>query len=320
MATAVRLPWIGTAADLRARRTITTPENVVLPVELASRGERAAAFLLDLAFMLVAVFVLFLGVFGIVAATPFDNDSWSIIFLLLAWFLLRNFYFTFFELAWNGATPGKRIFGIRVIDRGGGALRGEAVFARNLTREVEVFLPASLLLAGSSAGIDPWIALAMVGWMSVLMFMPLFNRDRLRIGDMIGGTWVVTAPKVILLPDMAQAEAAAAPASGVPGETIPAAPPAAPRAPRYRFQARQLAIYGIDELQALEHVLRQEGPNAAAMRDEVSRRIRRKIDWADDGAAVEPAAFLQAFYVALRAHLEARLLLGKRRRNKHDTA
>jgi len=71
-------------------------------------------------------------------------------------------------------------------------------------------------------------------------------------------------------------------------------------------------------LQTLEHILRQEGPHAAQVRDEVARRIQRKIGWQSPGQPVDPRAFLQAFYAAQRRHLEAKLLFGKRRQNKFD--
>jgi len=32
--------------------------------------------------------------------------------------------------------------------------------------------------------------------------MPLFNRDGLRVGDMVAGTLVIAAPKAALLPDL----------------------------------------------------------------------------------------------------------------------
>ena len=111
----------------------------------------------------------------------------------------------------------------------------------------------------------------------------------------------------VLLPDVAQAAAA--------GPENAAAPEAAGG---IRFTRQQLSVYGVEELQTLEHILRQDGPHAAQVRDEVARRIQRKINWEPPAAAVEPRAFLQAFYAAQRRHLEARLLFGKRRKNKFD--
>lgn len=298
------------AVDPAARRTIETPEGVLLPVDLASRGERAAAFLIDLFAIIVAIVALFL-IAGFAGISSDTMGAWFIIMLLLIFFFLRSFYFTFFELIWRGSTPGKRVFGLRVIDRGGGALRADAIFARNLMREIEVFIPAMILMVGprmaGDSGWGIWLYLMVLGWMGVLTLMPLFNKDRLRAGDLIAGTWVILAPKAVLLPDVAQA---AAPAPGAvvtdtAGEGI-------------RFTRQQLAVYGVEELQTLEHILRQDGPHAAQVREEVARRIQRKIGWEPPASAVDPRAFLQAFYAAQRRHLEAKLLFGKRRKNKFD--
>ena len=91
----------------------------------------------------------------------------------------------------------------------------------------------------------------------------------------------------------------------------------------YRFTAAQLGHYGVYELQTLEAVLRRSDVHASQTRREIADRIRKKIDWTSDadwnfkydGIVVE---FLQAFYVAQRAHLERKMLFGKRRRDKHD--
>jgi hypothetical protein len=91
--------------------------------------------------------------------------------------------------------------------------------------------------------------------------------------------------------------------------------------PSYAFSSEQLDAYGIYELQTLEQVLRQEGPNAASVRDEVTKRIQRKINWTPpSGAPVDALAFLQSFYTAQRGRLEAQVLLGRRRKDKHDRA
>ena len=299
------------AVDPAARRMIATPEGVLLPVDLASRGERAAAFLIDL-FAIIVSFVGIVLLLVLVGVSGAEMGAWFWIILMLAFFYLRNFYFAAFELAWRGMTPGKRVFGLRVIDRGGGTLRADAIFARNLMREVEVFIPAMILMMGpfmGGQGGGVWLYLMLLGWMGVLTLLPLFNKDRLRAGDLIGGTWVILAPKAVLLPDVAAMPAAASPNAAVDALVD-----------GLRFSRQHLSVYGVEELQTLEHILRQEGPHAAQVRDEVARRIQRKIDWQSPGQPVEPRAFLQAFYAAQRRHLEAKLLFGKRRQNKFDQA
>jgi len=308
MAATARLnPLLG-AADEKARRHIVTPEGVALPVDLAGRSERAAAFFIDMLIIigcLVAI-VIAAALVGLIdprlGSTHFSRWVWVGLFLL--WFLIRSFYFAFFELRWQGSTPGKRVVRLRVIDRGGGALRADAVIARNLMREVEIFLPVTMMLVGLATDLNGWIALATLGWLLIFTFMPLFNRDRLRVGDIIGGTWVILAPKAALLPDLV--------APGIEATTA-----AAPGT--YRFTREQVDAYGIYELQTLEQVLRQQGPNADGVRAEVARRIQQKIGWNPPTPdPLDVPAFLQAFYAALRARLEAQVLYGKRRKDKHD--
>jgi uncharacterized RDD family membrane protein YckC len=305
MTVIARLHTVLGETDEKSRRHIVTPEGVALPVELGGRSERAAAFLIDLLIM-IACFVVLILLALAAGLNRFESD-WIWIVLLLLWFVVRSFYFALFELRWQGSTPGKRVFHLRVIDHGGGALTADAVIARNLMREVEVFLPITLIMVGMATEMHALLQLAMLGWMLVLTFMPLFNRDRLRVGDMVGGTWVIVAPKAALLPDLAEAGAQQRQDSQTPSP--------------YQFSTEQLDAYGIYELQTLEQVLRQQGPNAASVREEVARRIQRKISWqAPPGLSFDAQAFLQAFYTAQRGRLEAQVLFGKRRKDKHDRA
>ena len=49
------------------------------------------------------------------------------VLFFLGLFLLRAFYFTWFEIRWNGATPGKKRVHVRVVDAHGGPLTTEAL-------------------------------------------------------------------------------------------------------------------------------------------------------------------------------------------------
>lgn len=281
-----------------ALRSVLTPEGVPIGVELADHGARAGALLIDLAIILGTFVVA--GLVLVLAAVAAANVAIALLSVLS--FLLRCPFFMFFELRWRGQTPGKRMFKLRVVDRRGGALSPYAVAARNLTREVEVFMPATLLLMGGAgdamSDMDNLLATTALVWLAVFALMPLFNRDRLRVGDMIAGTWVVRSEPVVLLRDLT---------------TDPASH-------RYRFTKAQLDVYGIAELQVLEKLLRQ--PKTQTTREtkrDVLQRILDKIDW-PEREAVDGPAFLNAYYAALRAHLEQRALLGDRRADKHEAA
>ena len=220
-----------------------------------------------------------------------------VILWIAAMLLFRNAYFLYFELGPRGATPGKRITGIRVAARDGGRLSPEMVIARNLLRDIELFLPLAFLASASDGGDMGLAGLAATGWFLIFALFPLFNRDRLRAGDLIAGSWVVEAPR-LKLEDALSAGAASRAASPQTGAA-------------YRFGEAELAIYGEYELQTLERVLREDRPEALAA---VHEAICRKIDW-HPGAGDE-RAFLEAYYTQLRARLESGLRLGKRKADK----
>jgi len=286
----------------RRDRDLVTPEGVPLRFTLAGAGDRLAAFLIDLTFVSIASVA-----FGIALMTMLLRrdafDHLVVAAILLASFLLRSFYFMWFEIRWHGMTPGKRLLGIRVIDSSGGPLTPQAVIARNLLRDVEFFLPISLLVAPQTVwpGAPAWTAELAALWAVALGLLPLFNSDRLRPGDLVGSTLVVLAPRVLLLDDLG--------AHRVGRAAIPA--PAA-----HAFTDEQLDVYGIYELQTLEAVLRRGGgeSNREAL-SAVAERIQRKIGW-DASRKDPPYWFLRDFYAALRARLESRMLLGKRRESK----
>jgi hypothetical protein len=125
----------------------------------------------------------------------------------------------------------------------------------------------------------------------------------LRVGDIIGGTLVVKAPRVPLLEDLAEK---------LPPESV-----LSRRQDPYSFTAAQLDLYGIHELQVLEEVLRgSERPEQQELLERVCEKIKQKIEWPQDRWEVDPEAFLRAFYKAQRARLEHRMLLGDRRERK----
>jgi hypothetical protein len=150
-----------------------------------------------------------------------------------------------------------------------------------------------VFLANASDGGDTGAAgFAATAWFLVFALFPCFNRDRLRAGDLIAGSWVVEAPKRKLETVMSVRE------------------PAAP-APAYRFGEAELSIYGEYELQTLERILRENQAEAIVS---VHEAICRKIGW-DPGHGDE-RAFLEAYYTQLRARLETNLRFGKRKADK----
>jgi uncharacterized RDD family membrane protein YckC len=280
--------------SLRQRRQIVTPEGVPLTIELADHGERLVAFVLDLFIWLLLALAVFIPLIWVIGSG--GGSLIAISMALFIGFLFRNMYFVYFELAWRGSTPGKRKVGLRVIDRAGGPLLPAAIIARNLTREVETFIPLGVLLTwgGQADGTLDWQNLAIAIWLIFFAALPLINRDRMRGGDLIAGTIVISLPKRILAGDLVEAHA------------------------RYSFTERQLQAYGAFELQVLEELLRRtDSAETDRVLREVSEKICRRIGWPTPLRPNEVLPFLREFYTAERAFLERAQVLGKARDDKH---
>ena len=279
-----------------ARRELITPEGVPLPVEIAHYGERAAAFVIDLFIWLCASLAILATV--VIMFIHGWRNLVVISALLLILFIVRIFYFIYFELTWQGTTPGKRLIGVRVVDRRGGPLLPSAVIARNLMRELETFVPLGLIFSMTSAGATPpGEKLLAVAWLLCFAAIPLFNRDRMRAGDLIAGTIVITLPRRQLTIDLVEKTA------------------------RYAFTTTQLRAYGAFELQVLEELLRRPDVSTTpVLFTEVCGKICRKIGWPTSVPEPEIPAFLRDFYTAQRAFLEHEQLFGRTRADKHDAS
>lgn len=283
-------------------RALTTPEGIALPVTIASRGARLAALALDLGliFGTLLALILVLAAFGNGTAEMESDDASPAvqliaILLILSVFLARYAYFLVFELGPRGATPGKRALGIRVAARavGGGAgrLTAEAVIARNLMRDAELFLPL-IWLIGGIGGEGGVAGIAAGVWLAVFALFPFFNRDALRAGDLIAGTWVIEARRRKLPEAMSV------------GTDYRA---------DYQFNDEALTAYGEHELQVLERVLREDRPEALR---QVTETICAKFGW--QAGHGDDREFLETFYSALRAKLERDMRFGRRKRDKHS--
>ena len=300
-------PWIRHSANPKLDRIMITPEGVALNVTIAAAGARAGALLLDLVIIqliaiLVALLCQALAVLFVMGGAAFSDSDGPMGLIAIVYFitnfLLLNGYFIYFELGHKSATWGKRAVGIRVASRDGSRLTAEAIIARNIVRTVELFLPLSFLgsveAGGSLVDLTAWAGLL---WVLMFMLFPLFNKDRLRGGDVIAGTWVIQNVKKNL-GDIVAPSAAIAPDG------------AAPTA-RYQFSDVDLSVYGEYDLQTLENVLRSDQDDAL---EKVAASICQKIGW-EPGSGDE-RIFLEAYYTALRARLERSMRFGRRRKDK----
>ena len=143
-----------------------------------------------------------------------------------------------------------------MVSRAGAGLSIDQVIARNLMREIEVFLPLSMIAGRSGLGVaDTLTTVFGLTWALLFAFFPLFNRDRMRIGDLLAGNLGGRG-----------AETARWPRTCRRG-----------RSPvRFAFSNTQLDAYGIAELHKLEEVLRGDDDRALQT---VAETIARKIGW-----------------------------------------
>jgi uncharacterized RDD family membrane protein YckC len=155
---------------------VLTAENLELTYEVAGIGHRFAAALLDhliLVFLLVALWVgaswVMQGLLNINTAL----NLWIFALIVFLNFLIYNGYFFFFEMLWNGQSPGKRQMGIRVIKEGGYRLDLTSSILRNIIRPIDT-LPFFYALGGLLVALTP------------------LHR---RLGDIAAGTLVVLDPR-----------------------------------------------------------------------------------------------------------------------------
>jgi len=154
---------------------IDTPENVTFDYDVAGIGSRFLAALMDTALIMLLQAVLF-GSFFLLAKFVFNMDilngdfaSWALAILGIISFIFLWGYYLFFEILWNGQSPGKRMVGIRVIRVDGTPITASESMIRNLVRIID------LLPTAYGVGV-------------VTMFI---NSNSRRVGDLAAGTIVV---------------------------------------------------------------------------------------------------------------------------------
>lgn len=149
----------------RRDRLILTPEHVPIRLSPAGLGSRFLALLTDVAILLGTLAIARL-VFGLIfsfspgVAQAIDTTATFVLFVG---------YPIWFELRHQGRTPGKRAFGLRVVDGRGLPIRLEQSFVRNIVRALD-FAPLFYGVGG---------------------LVSLFDRDRRRLGDILADTLVV---------------------------------------------------------------------------------------------------------------------------------
>ncbi len=140
---------------------IATPEGVELQLPVAGLAPRALAWLIDF----LIKFVIF---FALQLVAQFMGELGEG-FLYLNLFAVLWLYNVLFEIFMNGATPGKRVLGLRVVNADGTPVGWSGAVVRNLIRPVDA-LPSVYT----------------IGLLSVLL-----TKNMQRLGDLAANTVVV---------------------------------------------------------------------------------------------------------------------------------
>jgi len=152
---------------------IDTPENVTFDYDVAGIGSRFLSALVDTLLMILLQVIVFgtLYLVGTQLGGLFSGSApaWLVAIFSLVAFVFFWGYYIFFEILWNGQTPGKRWVGLRVIRLDGMPVTAAEVVIRNLVRLID------LLPTAYGVGV-------------VTMFV---NEKSRRLGDLAAGTVVV---------------------------------------------------------------------------------------------------------------------------------
>lgn len=160
--------------------SISTPENVDLHLELAGIGNRVLATMIDTilsGLVIVAVGLSCIIIGFILDQTHVFSASRNQVLMVAAMiamfaaFIVQFGYHIFFEGAWHGQTPGKKVAQIRVIEANGQPVGWAAVCIRNLVRTIDV----GILLIG--------------------LLVMLIDKNERRLGDLAAGTLVIRERK-----------------------------------------------------------------------------------------------------------------------------
>jgi uncharacterized RDD family membrane protein YckC len=153
---------------------IQTPENVAFGYQVAGIGSRFIATLLDTIIVVLLQVIIFVVAAVIInlldkAALADQLSPWIIAIFGVVLSIFYWGYYVFFEMLWNGQSPGKRWTSLRVIRTDGTPITLSEALIRNLVRIVD-FLPA------------------LYGVGIITMFIDKQSR---RLGDLAAGTLVV---------------------------------------------------------------------------------------------------------------------------------
>lgn len=228
---------------------IDTPENVIFGYEVVGIGSRFLAALIDttiIAVLLVATNAILFYVF--LRGQDGGMSSGFIVALLsLVSFAFFWGYYIFFEMRWNGSSPGKRQVGIRVIRADGTPITLAESVIRNLVRLVD-FLPGAYGLG--------------------LVTMFIDSKAR-RLGDLAANTLVVREQTAVSLESLNQTSA--------PGNPVVSRAPGAAEREAAKWPVEKLTEA---DIQLAESLLQRYNdlPNGFTLANQILNRLTERME------------------------------------------
>ncbi|MGC4017408.1 MAG: RDD family protein [Luteolibacter sp.] len=122
------------AEKLDTLQSVELAEGIEIRLRIAGPGLRSAAYALDILIFIGCIIVVNLGL--ILGGIALGGDVVTG-FQRLAFFLLFWWYPVIFEAGKRGATPGKRAFGLRVVQTSGAPITVSQAIIRNFLRYVD---------------------------------------------------------------------------------------------------------------------------------------------------------------------------------------
>ena len=166
---------------------IETPEGISFSYEPASLTDRGKAYLIDLLIRIAVLLVI--GLVFLIALGPGLQEVGQGLWMILA-FLVEWGYYVLFEMLWDGQSPGKRLFDLRVIKSAGHPIGFYESVLRNLLRAADaVPLSGVFLVFLAVRGAD--LVLALLGIYAAGAVVMLVTRRTQRLGDLAADTIVV---------------------------------------------------------------------------------------------------------------------------------
>ena len=119
---------------------IETPENVSFGYTLAGIGSRFMAAIVDTLAIIVLQMIVDAMIILIVLNVGNGEltSTWLVAIYSLLGFVFFWGYYIFFEMLWNGQSPGKRWVGIRVVRTDGMPITLAESLVRNLVRTIDL--------------------------------------------------------------------------------------------------------------------------------------------------------------------------------------